>query len=65
MTGKRVRLLGLVISPHLVIDDGENLTPIHTTDPLTVPATQLENLPTLIRAALADIQGQLDAEEKT
>lgn len=62
MSGKRARLLGLLVTPHLVIDDGENLTPIQAS-PLTVPAARLDDLPKLIRDALIDIQEQLNKEE--
>lgn len=62
MSEKRVRLLGLLVTPHLVIDDGENLTPIQA-NPLTFPAVRLDDLPKLIREALVDIQEQMNGEE--
>jgi hypothetical protein len=56
----RVRLVGLVLSPQLVIDDGEHLTAVNA-NTLTIPAARLDNVPALVRDALAELQAQLDA----
>lgn len=58
MTG-RIRLVGLVITPHLFLDDGEHLTAVNA-NALTIPAARLNDVPVLVRDALADLQTQLD-----
>lgn len=58
MTG-RVRLIGLVITPQIVIDDGEHLE-ARQVGSLTVPPTRIDDLPVIIREALGGLQTQLD-----
>lgn len=58
---RRVRLLALVISPQVVIDDGENLEPIQVNS-MSFPAARLDDLPKLMREALNDLQVQLETQ---
>lgn len=56
---RRVRMLGLIISPQILLDDGEHLTTI-SVNTLSIPEPRLDDVPVLVREALADLQAQLD-----
>lgn len=58
----RVRLVGLTVTPTVVLDDGEHLTP-QNVGSMNIPGARLDELPTLLRDALGELQGRLDAAE--
>jgi hypothetical protein len=60
----KVRLAAVTVQPIVMLDDGEHLNPVDTTS-MTVPAIQLDELPRLLRDALAKLQSQLDGESST
>lgn len=55
----KVRLAAVAVRPVVMIDDGENLTPQQVTE-MTVSASQVDELPALLRNALTELQTQLD-----
>lgn len=55
----RVRLLGVVISPQIIIDDGEYLE-AREVGTIAVPAARLDEVPLIVREALVGLQAQLD-----
>jgi|1185.fasta_scaffold308577_2 hypothetical protein len=63
MTGDtvKVRLVSLTVQPMIVLDDGENLTPRPVTH-MSIESSRIDEVPTQIRAALKDLQQQIDVE---
>lgn len=59
----RLRLVSFTITPVIVIEDDGNLAPGPNVTPVVVPAAQLDDVPTLVRDGLAQLQAQADAEQ--
>ncbi len=58
MTGRRLRISHLVVTPVLVWDDGEELTPGPDAHPKAVPLTGLAAMADLLRAEVAQLNAQ-------
>lgn len=56
---KRLRLLGLTVQPHLVIDDGENLEEVQA-QPIPVRAADLDSFVASLRQQLAEEESKLN-----
>lgn len=61
----RLRLVGVTLHPHFMIDDGENLTPL-SVDPLSVPAAVWPNVvewfAETTAAMRAEVEGTTDID---
>lgn len=58
----RIRILSVQVTPHLVMDDGETLTPIETT-PAMLTAADLAAFPEMLREQIAAEEARLNAED--
>jgi hypothetical protein len=56
----RLRLVQLIVTPVLVADDGEHLTPVQAA-PITVPAADLDGFPASFREQLAEQEAAMNA----
>lgn len=58
----KARLIQVVLNLQVVLDDGDNLTPVEVR-PIAVPANQIDAIPASLREALAQFQQQIDAQQ--
>ena len=58
----RVRLVGMIVTPELVLDDGADLRPL-SVQPFRVPAPDCSK-PIDVVALVAEAQAQVDAQEQ-
>lgn len=56
---KRLRVVGFVVQPQLMADDGENLTTV-TVNPVTVPAADWPNVVDAMAAAIEQLRSQVE-----
>lgn len=55
----RLRVVGFVIAPQLMVDDGENLQPLQV-EPLQVAAAQWPNVVDLMAGAIEELRQRVD-----
>lgn len=56
---KRLRLVGVVLTPQFMVDDGDNIIPL-SVDPITVPAAQWPNVVEGFAQAVAALREQVE-----
>lgn len=62
---KRLRIVQVIVTPVLVWDDGEEMTPGPQLQPVTVPLSGLAALASELPANLAQIEAQALADPET
>ena len=60
MTMPRVRVVSYLVQPHLVLDDGDTLTPL-AVQPITVTAADWPQVQEMCARAIEALQAQLGA----
>lgn len=60
---RRLRVTHVTVQPHLVWDDGDNLSPGPTTQPVDVALADLPGVPASILAQLAGVETSENSED--